>query len=652
MCGICGAVGVDGRVHLDAMADSLRHRGPDSCGVYRDGPVELASRRLSIIDPAGGDQPITNADGDVVVVYNGETYNFRALRTELRDLGYEFATGTDTEVFAHGYEAYGTDLFARLDGMFAVAIWDATAERLVLARDRFGIKPLSYARTDGGLLFGSEPKALLASGHCEPAVDPAAVRYFLQLRYSPSTTSLFAGVETLPPATYLVAEPAETGAGWSVSTHRYWRPTVDREPPANPASAVRTALRAAVERQLMSDVPVGFYLSGGLDTSSVVAMAAEASDGPISTFCMGFADASWDERDDARVVADEFGTDHHELTIDGSFVRDFPEMIWHADEPKRNLYPWYVAREMRSHVTVALGGLGADELFGGYVYRLARLRELDRLRSLPAATREALRTAAARLVDRQRRHGDLADDEFLDDVTPLARLDDPDALYVLTNSSDVVGDADVYDTRAFGRRLRAADDDPSPAERIRHRHPSPGIDADSLPERARRYDLAVKLPDDFLLVEDRMSMAHSLESRVPFLDNALVDVALSLPIEHLLDADESEVRAGKAVLREAMRDRLPPAVFEKDKQGFTMPTLPFVRDELLDHARCVLDDPAVVADGLVRESYLRDLLGRQPSASLVPHYKLLWKLVALEIWYQMYVVDGATGPAPIERYYS
>ena len=654
MCGICGAVGLDGRADLDAMTASLRHRGPDSCGVYREGSVELGCRRLAIIDPEGGDQPITNEDGDVVVAYNGETYNFPELRADLRERGHDFTTDTDTEVFAHGYEEYGTDLFERLDGMFAVAIWDRAEKRLVLARDRFGVKPLSYARVDGGLLFGSEPKALLKSGLIDPAVDEAALRYFLQLRYAPSTTTLFDGIETLPPATSLVAEPPESTVGsddegWSVSTHRYWRPPVDRDPPADPATAVRTRLREAVERQLVSDVPVGFYLSGGLDTSSVVGLASEATEEPISTFCMGFADSSWDERGDARAVADHFGTDHHEITIDGSFVRDFPEMIWHADEPKRNLYPWYVAREMREHVTVALGGLGADELFGGYVYRLARLRELDRLRSLPEPVRRTLRASAARVARHQTHRGDLAEDGLLDDVTPLTRLDDPAALYVLTNSSDVLGDAEFYETRAFGRRLREADG-PSTIERVRQH--GPAFDDESLAERARRYDLAVKLPDDFLHVEDRTSMAHSLESRVPFLDNALVDLALSLPVERLLDTDGSGVRAGKAVLRGAMSDLLPPAVFEKDKQGFTMPTLPFVRDDLLDHARCVLDDPHVVADSLVQESYLDDLLGRRPTESLVPNYKLLWKLVGLELWYRMYVVEGASGPEPIEHYYT
>lgn len=652
MCGICGAIGLDGHADLDAMTASLCHRGPDSCGFYRGGPVELGCRRLAIIDPEGGDQPITNEDGDVVVAYNGETYNYPTLRAELRERGHDFTTDTDTEVFAHGYEEYGTDLFERLNGMFAVAIWDARTERLVLARDRFGVKPLSYARVDGGLLFGSEPKAVLKSGLIDPAVDPGALRYFLQLRYAPSTTTLFEGIETLPPATYLVAEPPKAGSadeGWSTAPCRYWRPPIDPDPPPDPATAVRTRLREAVERQLVSDVPVGFYLSGGLDTSSVVALASEVTEEPISTFCMGFSDSSWDERDDARAVADHFGTDHHEITIDGSFMRDFPEMIWHADEPKRNLYPWYVAREMRNHVTVALGGLGADELFGGYVYRLARLRELDRLRSFPESVRQTLRASGARIARSQTHQGDLDGDGLLDDVAPLANLDDPAALYVLTNSSDVLGDAEFYETRVFDERLQERTGT-SPIEHIQRR--GPAFDDESLVERARRYDLAIKLPDDFLHVEDRMSMAHSLESRVPFLDNALVDLALSLPVKCLLDADDSGVRAGKTVLRDAMSDLLPPAVFEKDKQGFTMPTLPFVRDDLLDHARCVLDEPYIVADGLVREAYLDELLGQRPTESLVPHYKLLWKLVGLEIWYQMYVVEGVAGPEPIEHYYT
>lgn len=646
MCGIAGGVGtVDGDA-LDAMASRLVHRGPDSRGTYVEDDAMLASRRLRVIDLESGDQPITNEDGDVVVVYNGEIYNFRSLRDDLEDEGHVFTTDTDTEVLVHGYEEHGEAIFDRLNGMFAAAIWDADRGRLLLGRDRMGVKPLYTAVADDTVLFASEPKAILAHHAVEASVDDDALRYFLQMRYGPPDGSLFEDVVKVAPGSIVSVDVAGEGPP-ETSARRLWSlgdaPT---SPPDDPVGAVRDALATAVERQLVSDVPVGFYLSGGLDTSSVVAMAADAHDEPIHTFCMGFADGEWDERDDARAVADHFGTEHHEITIEDDFMRDFPEMIWHADEPKRNLYPYYVAEEMADHVTVALGGLGSDELFGGYVYRYNRLREYQRLRAWmdQAEDEEAIPAIAERLYRHQIDAGDLANDDVLEHLSALRHLDDPAELYVVTNSSDVLGDTEVYDDRVFGETLIGGT---TPSAAVRDRH-EPG-NADSV-EAAMAWDATVKLPDDFLLVEDRMSMAHSLESRVPFLDNDLVDVALSLGSDVKLGTDRRDV--GKAVLRRAMRDTLPDQVFEKEKQGFTMPTYAFARDEMLLHARAILDDPHVVREGYVDGTYLEDLLARDPAESLTPHYKMLWKVVATEIWYQMYVAGDASGPEPLESYYT
>jgi asparagine synthase (glutamine-hydrolysing) len=647
MCGIAGTVGV-ATPRLDEMAACIKHRGPDGFGSHEDDHVSLANRRLSIIDIDGGDQPIYNEDGDVVVVYNGEIYNHASLHKDLTAAGHRFTTDTDTEVLVHGYEEWGTDLFARLNGMFTFALWDATAERLLLARDRAGIKPLYVCRTDGGLAFASEPKSILRGGHVEPVVDTDALAYFLQLRYTPSHTTLFEGIDTVLPGEFV--DVRREDGDWAVSREQFWTlADVPREPPADPVAAVERALERAVDRQLMSDVPVGFYLSGGLDTSSVVAMAAERSDEPISTFCMGFEDARWDERPDARAVADHFGTDHHELTLESRYMDDFPAMIWAADEPKRNLYPYYVQRAMSEHVTVALGGLGADELFGGYVYRYDRLRDLESLREcLSPASRDGWRESADRIATHQRAHGGLEHDDVLEEVDSLRHLEDDPRLYVLLNSTDVLGDTALYEDRVFGVALDGATD---PATLVEHRLPET-FQAESLRDRALAWDFSVKLPDDFLLVEDRTSMAHSLESRVPFLDNELIDLAFTLPLDSKFGDGSDRRPVGKQVLREAMRDRLPETVFEKDKQGFTMPTFPFVRDEMLDHARAILDDPHVVREGFVRERYLHKLLNTGPRRELTPHYKLLWKVLALEIWYQMYVVHDVAGPDPLESYYA
>ncbi|WP_256289018.1 asparagine synthase (glutamine-hydrolyzing) [Halobellus inordinatus] len=647
MCGICGAIGLEDQEVLDDMSACQRHRGPNSTGTHFDDGVMLANQRLSIIDVDGGDQPIYNEEGDIVVVYNGEIYNFQALRRELENRGHEFTTQSDTEVLVHGYEEYGKSIFERLNGMFAVALYDASRSRLLLARDRAGIKPLYVAPQDEEFLFASEPKSILRSGRVSPAVDADALGYFLQLRYSPPHTSLFDGIETVQPGTVVDVRLQEEG--YTATTEEYWDLSMTpTDPPVDPVKAVRNALGRAVRRQLVSEVPVGFYLSGGLDTSSVVAMADEHTDEPVHTFCMGFSDSRWDERDDARAVADHFGTNHHEIVIEQEYMQDFPAMIWHADEPKRNLYPYYVAQEMSDHVTVALGGLGADELFGGYVYRYSRLGQLEALRSPALAdTRQGLAEISETLFDMQVGGDQFKQDSQLEDIELMRSLDDPAQLYVLLNSTDVIASQELYEERAFGERLQ---DRVPPSEVIEDRHTS---DSDlDLRESALQWDFTVKLPDDFLLVEDRTSMAHSLESRVPFLDNDLIDLAFSLPLSEKFGETGSNVNAGKAVLRKAMRDVLPAVVFEKDKQGFTMPTYPFVRDEMLPHARNILNDPHVVREGFVQQSYLDRLLNGSPRKDLTPHYKLLWKIVGLEIWYQMYIVGDAAGPQSLEEYYT
>lgn len=644
MCGICGLVGIGDEAALEQMAACQAHRGPDERGVHADRNVRLSNQRLSVIDVEGGDQPIYNESEEVVTVYNGEIYNFRELRAELEDAGHRFTTRSDTEVLVHGYEEWGAGVFERLNGMFAVALWDTTDERLLLARDRAGIKPLYLAPADDGFVFASEPKGILRSGLVEPAVDRDALTYFLQLRYAPSETTLFEGIEPVAPGTILTL--TRDGDGWTTDTKSFWS-IQSGTPSADPETAVRKTLKQAVDRQLVSDVPVGFYLSGGLDTSSVVAMASELRDEPIHTFCMGFEDQRWDEREDARAVASHFGTEHHEIALEGNFMQDYPRMIWHADEPKRNLYPYYVAEAMRDHVKVALGGLGADELFGGYVYRFNRLAELASLANdTPTEPRHTIQDAARRVRDTQVAHGDMADDDILEDVSTLAALDDPASLYVLLNSTDVIGNHEYYEERMFGEELGGDD----PANVIRQRRPPAERELD-LRNQALRWDFRIKLPGDFLHVEDRMSMAHGLESRVPFLDNDLIDLAFSLPLSSKFGSSEERATVGKTILRNAMRDHLPEAVFTRDKQGFTMPTFRFARDELLPHADSILDDAYVVREGFIDRDYLDAILDRRVDESLVPHYKFLWKVVGTEIWYQQQFLDGPTEPGAITDYY-
>jgi asparagine synthase (glutamine-hydrolysing) len=402
----------------------------------------------------------------------------------------------------------------------------------------------------------------------------------------------------------------------------------------------------AVERQLVSDRPVGFYLSGGLDTSSVVALASEIADEPIHTFCMGFRDAAWDERPHAREVAEHFGTIHHELAIEDRFMRSFPEMIWHADEPKRNLYPYFVAEAMKQHVTVALGGLGADELFGGYVYRIQRLRELARMRAAAGVElRKTIRSLADERIDRQLDTEELRGDAALEDWGVLAHLDEDRQLYTVLNSVDVIGDDRVYRRRILGERL--VEGTPAATQIAEY------SDDDILSKMAV-WDLTHKLPDDFLLVEDRMSMAHALESRVPFLDTELIELALSIPVDERVDGTKEASRmrrTGKGILREAMTGLVPRSVLERDKQGFTMPTSTFVEESLFDHAERILAAPTIARAGLIDPEYIRQLLAAGPDPALTHHHRMLWKLVALEIWHQMYIEGGKMAPpASIDSY--
>ncbi|MBW2255974.1 MAG: asparagine synthase (glutamine-hydrolyzing), partial [Deltaproteobacteria bacterium] len=366
MCGICGTVGFGDPASVRRMARRLTHRGPDEEGFFdnADPPVYLANRRLSIIDVEGGRQPVTSEDGSIVAVQNGEIYNFRELRQDLISRGHVFRTRTDTEVIPHAYEEFGEDFPKHLDGMFAIALWDAKARRLVLARDHMGIKPLYLWQEGTRIAFASEVKALLALDAIDAAMDLDGLHFLLNIRFIPGTRCLFQGIRKLPPGGCLVWEDG------FVREHRFWRLSVEPDrcirTPADCVAETRRLLAQAVKKQLVSDVPLGLYLSGGIDSSTLVAMAADAQTRPVSTFTLGFNEPT-DELADARLVADAFGTDHRESTIEMDALSVFPLVTWHVEEPKENAIQLYLlSRYAREHVKVALSGLGGDELFGGY----------------------------------------------------------------------------------------------------------------------------------------------------------------------------------------------------------------------------------------------------------------------------------------------
>ncbi|HEV2058469.1 MAG TPA: asparagine synthase (glutamine-hydrolyzing), partial [Solirubrobacteraceae bacterium] len=575
MCGICGLAALDGAAvdaaPLDAMSAALVHRGPDDAGSFVDGPVALAARRLSIIDLAGGHQPIASEDGRVHAVQNGEILNHAALRSELQRGGHRFATRCDTEVLVHLYEEHGQDMLSRLRGMFAIAIWDAAERRLLLARDRFGIKPL-YWRQDGAVLsFASELKALRGMPGFRGTLDPDAVEAYFAFNSIPSPMTIYRDVRKLEPGTLLSWSP-----GSPVALRRWCRPSpvaageVRGEDERELAAELGDRLRDSVRAHLVSDVPVGVWLSGGVDSGLLAALAAQESGERLRTFSIGFEERSFDELDRARKVAARLGSDHHEAILGPQSAALLPQIAAAFDEPYADssaLPADAVSRLTAQHVKVALSGEGGDELFGGYqtyaadllAPRLARVARHARplIERIPSSSRrvsldyKARRfVRAAGLPPLERHHG------WKEILAPgvRARLLAP-----------------LHDGRA------PAD----PVDMLRRRY-AETAGAEPL-ARLQDVDLAPYLADDLLTKTDRMSMAHSLEVRVPFLDPHVAELALALPT-----AAKVRFLAKKRLLRSVASTLLPREVARGAKRGFSIPMAAWLRGPLLPMARDLL----------------------------------------------------------------
>ncbi|HET7567585.1 MAG TPA: asparagine synthase (glutamine-hydrolyzing) [Gaiellaceae bacterium] len=612
MCGICGIASTAGPpdpVALAAMSELLVHRGPDSGGEHLDGPVGLAARRLSIVDLAHGDQPIANEDGTCVVVQNGEIYNSPELRRELERAGHRFRTHCDTETLVHAYEEHGLGFAERLRGMFAVAIWDARRRRLVLARDRYGIKPLYWRDAGGELRFASELRALPRG-----EIDLDAVEAFLAFNSIPAPLSIFRDVRKLPPGHLLVWEDG------AVALERYARPgplPADELREGDEAELVeelRARLRDSVRAHLIADVPVGVLLSGGVDSAALAAFAAEESSEAVHTFTIGFEERSFDERDDARLVAERYGTNHHEL-----LVRPDPELLLEAlaaafDEPfaDSSALPTYLVSQLASeHVKVALSGEGGDELFGGYYTyaadlladRFGGLARLARpfVEALPSSSRKASLeyrakrfVRAAHLPPLERHHG-------------WKEIFAPDVRAELTGRRSEFDPVDVY--------------------RDRYRETE---GADEL-ARLQDVDFGIYLVDDLLVKTDRASMAHSLEARVPFLDPMVTNLAFALPARH-------KVRglAKKVLLRKAVEPLLPREVVHGRKRGFSIPAAAWLRGELAPFARETLSAATLERQGFFRPAAVSRILDEHV-AGREDWSRQLWGLLAFTLWYEHHV---------------
>jgi asparagine synthase (glutamine-hydrolysing) len=619
MCGICGLLtpargGPDPEL-LGAMSSALAHRGPDSEGSFVSGPVGLAARRLSIIDLAHGDQPIGNEDGRIQVVQNGEIYNHEELRRELERGGHSFRTRCDTEVIVHLYEEHGPAFAERLRGMFAIALWDARRGRLVLARDRFGIKPLYYREREGGLAFASELKALMRLPDFSRELDPHALESFMAFNSVPGPLTIFREARKLLPGHLLIAE------GSGVEIQRFARPrpadadSVRRENARELADELRERLRDSVRAHLVSDVPVGVLLSGGVDSAALAALAAEQSPSRVSTFSIGFEERSYNELDAARLVAQRYGTDHHELVLRPDAAELLPRLAEVFDEPlaDSSALPTYLVSELASqHVKVAMSGEGGDELFGGYYTYVADLLA-PRIGRLAATLRP--------LVDRLPSSSEKVSFDYKAKrfahgakLPPLERhhawkeifSDDARAELSMAHRHDGFDPLEVY-------RERFAE-----------------TEGGELLARLQDVDLGIYLVDDLLVKTDRASMAHSLEARVPYLDAEVADFALALPTS-------MKVRgfSKKRLLRRALAPLLPRAIVRGKKQGFSIPAAAWLRGELEPFARDVLSPEALNRQGVFRPEAVRAVLdahvqGREDLS------RQLWGLLSFTLWFERY----------------
>lgn len=620
MCGIAGIVGTSkpGALTVDRMLGCLAHRGPDDSGTLRFPSAVLGARRLAIIDLEHGGQPVTNEDGTICAVQNGEIYNFQDLRTELISRGHTFRSRGDTEVLPHSYEEWGLEFIKRLRGMFAVALWDERRGRLILARDRYGKKPLYYAQHDGGLAFASEIQGLLVRPESDRTIDKIALARYLTYGYIGAPRTGFSAIAKVPPAHVLEF------ADGSLRTSRYWHLSLGPKIEISldeAAERLAAEIDTAVRLRLISDVPIGAFLSGGLDSSTVVAFMAKHSTQPVKTFSVGFRDQGLNELPHARRVAETFATDHHEFIVDAAETDVLPMLVRHLGEPfaDSSIVPTYhVARITRQEVTVALTGDGGDEAFGGYdryraVLLAERIRRLPRpFASLAARVGRVLPVdGAGHMVGRVRRFAEPLDLPWYERYLRWV------GYFIGRDLDRIVGER-LRDTPGIdlGADIREAADLGGTCDPV---------------EQVMSADVNTYLPGDLLVKMDIASMASSLEVRSPFLDHELTGFVASLPRKFKLASSDSKV-----VLRHAMRNVLPAETLRRPKRGFGAPVAAWLRGPLRDVLHDTVlrpsDDSGLVDRQCATQLYNELVAGRRRNAPL------LWNLLMLELWHRECVV--------------
>jgi asparagine synthase (glutamine-hydrolysing) len=636
MCGICGKYSPAGvqPEEVENMMDTIDHRGPDDSGCYVRGRIGLGSRRLSIIDLHSGKQPISNEDGTVWIVYNGEMYNFPHLRRELETKGHTFRTHSDTEAIVHLYEDMGERCVEKLSGMFAFALWDEKQQKLLLARDRIGQKPLFYSQDGEDFLFGSEIKAILALHHRTPELDPLAMHDYLSLRFISPPRTIFKHIQKLPPAHTLVYQNGE------ITLRRYWHLSFREKLPLSEPEileALRERLKDTVDSHMLSDVPVGAFLSGGLDSSMVVAVLGRDLGLKPQTFSIGVEESDFDETPYARIVAEQYGTIHTEERVQADLINSLPKMIWHMDEPSDPIAAcmFQAARLASRHVKVVLGGDGGDELFAGFD-RYVGSRYIDMYSLMPRILRKGL---MGPMLNR------LPDSFTYKSMTQKLRW-----VHHLSMQSSA---AEQYAEATCFFRFTHADKQELYGDRLWNElggmHSTSAItgpfnqaEADDLLDRMLYTDFVTRLPEHSLVLTDRMTMAHGLEARSPFLDHELVEFLAKVP-------GNIKVQNGqpKHLMRKLASDYLPPSIIQRDKQGFMFPIAYWFRTGLFPFISNTLTRSHFVREGMFKRESIERLLGEHRS-SRQDHHVRLWMLLNLELWHQLYI-EGVEQEALTEK---
>ncbi|MBX9573780.1 MAG: asparagine synthase (glutamine-hydrolyzing) [Candidatus Obscuribacterales bacterium] len=628
MCGIVGYINLNGEEltqaenHLPAMCHSIHHRGPDDAGELVMGPVAMGMTRLSIIDLSTGHQPIANEDGKIWIVFNGEIYNYQDLSKIVLSKGHTLKTTSDTEVIVHLYEEFGIDCLQYLEGMFAFAIWDSNKERLLIARDRMGEKPLHYGVFSGQLIFGSELKGILAHPHSRRELNREAFQKYLAFEYVPAPLSIFEGISKLMPAHYLLVERGQ------VKTGCYWTPKITREKLSEQDSADKLLdlLKTSTRLRMIADVPVGVFLSGGIDSSSIAALATQVTSERVKTFSIGFSDASFDESVHAAAVAKHLGTEHHNAIFSPDLARETLEELWeYLDEPiaDASVVPtFFLSKMTREHVKVALAGEGGDELFGGYpTYQAHKLAGV--WRKVPHAIRTKVLEPAIRSlpVNMNNLSFDYKAKKFIESAnqTPVDRHLKWMGSLPLSEQKQLVRSDVLTLTR---------DDEILPDALKMH---GGGGSDDDVVSHIMKVDMITYLPDDLLVKSDRSSMAASLEVRLPFLAFPLVEYALSMPSSYKVHRMTT-----KYLLKKAVAPLLPDNILKRPKKGFGIPVAKWLRKEFKPIVDELLSESFIRSQGIFEWEYVQRLLDEHENAKF-DRRKQLWTLFMFQWWWRKFL---------------